>query len=59
MGKVSNTRGGIEVTESDRTINHDELMSRLNELEREEQEAEQREHDKIMESIMEGKNNSV
>jgi len=57
LGKDLTTKNKDSVTgqsSTDQTIDHEELMSRLNELEREEQEAEQREHDKIMESIMEG-----
>ena len=37
------------------TINHDELLARLNELEKEEQEEEEREHMETMKDVYEGK----
>lgn len=40
--------------EGQQTINHDELMLRLNELEREEQETESCEHANVMESLRNG-----
>jgi len=44
----------IESDATENTFSHDELMSRLNQLEQEEQEAEQQQHDKIMASIENG-----
>lgn len=41
-------------SDKDSTINHNELLARLNELEKEEQEEEEKEHAKIMNEILEG-----